>query len=75
MSGWVILVVGIVLCFLGVGSIHVAVLASGFGLGWLLADVFHADVWTSLLIALGSAVIGWILVSPWCSSSRHSSSG
>jgi len=62
MSGWVILIVGIVLCFFGVGSIHVAVLASGFGLGWLLADLFHSDVWTSLLIALGSAVIGWILV-------------
>lgn len=62
MSGWVILIVGIVLCFFGVGSIHVAVLASGFGLGWLLADLFHSDVWASLLIALGSAVIGWILV-------------
>jgi hypothetical protein len=62
MSGWVILIIGVVLCFFGVGSIHVAVLASGFGLGWLLADLFHSDVWTSLLIALGSAVIGWILV-------------
>ena len=62
MSGWVILFVGVVLCFFGVGSIHVAVLAAGFGLGWLLADLFHSDVWTSLLIALGSAVIGWILV-------------
>ena len=62
MSGWVILFVGVVLCFFGVGSIHVAVLAAGFGLGWLLADLFHSDVWTSLLIALGSALIGWILV-------------
>ena len=62
MSGWVILLVGLVLCFLGVGSIHLAVLASGFGLGWLLADLFHADAWTSLLGALGSAVIGWVLV-------------
>jgi len=62
MSGWVILLVGLVLCFLGVGSIHLAVLASGFGLGWLLADLFHADAWTSLLVALGSAVIGWVLV-------------
>ena len=62
MSGWVILIIGVVLCFFGAGSIHVAVLASGFGLGWLLADLFHSDVWTSLLIALGSAVIGWILV-------------
>ena len=57
-----ILLVGLVLCFLGVGSIHLAVLASGFGLGWLLADLFHADAWTSLLVALGSAVIGWVLV-------------
>jgi len=34
MSGWVVLVVGVVLCFLGVGSVHLAILASAFGLGW-----------------------------------------
>jgi hypothetical protein len=62
MSGWVVLLVGILLCFLGIGSIHVAILASGFGLGWLLADLFGADDLTALWIALGSAVIAWVVV-------------
>lgn len=62
MSGWIIVLVGALLCFLGIGSLHVAVLASGFGIGWLLADVFGASDGTALLIAAGSAVIGWVLV-------------
>lgn len=62
MSGWAILLVGAVLCFLGVGSLHVAILASGFGLGWVLADLFGASVGTAFLIAAGASVIGWVLV-------------
>ncbi|MEP6561389.1 MAG: DUF4203 domain-containing protein [Nakamurella sp.] len=62
MSGWIIVLVGAVLCFFGIGSLHAAVLASGFGIGWLLADIFGAGVGTALLIAAGSAVIGWVLV-------------
>jgi hypothetical protein len=62
MSGWVIVGIGIVLCFFGIGSLHVAILASGFGLGWLLADLFGAADGTALLIALGTAIIGWVLV-------------
>lgn len=62
MSGWAILLVGAVLCFLGVGSLHVAILASGFGLGWVLADLFGASVGTTFLIAAGASVIGWVLV-------------
>ena len=61
-SGLVVVGVGIVLCFFGIGSVHVAVLASGFGLGWLLADLFAASTWTALLIAAGSALITEILV-------------
>ena len=59
MSGWVVLVVGAVLCFLGVGSVHLAVLASGFGVGWLLGDLFGA---TALIVAACTAVIAWVLV-------------
>jgi membrane-associated HD superfamily phosphohydrolase len=62
MSGWAILLVGAVLCFLGVGSLHVAILASGFGLGWVLADLFGASVGTTFLVAAGASVIGWVLV-------------
>ncbi len=61
-SGLVVVGVGIVLCFFGIGSVHVAILASGFGLGWLLADLFAASTWTALLIAAGSALITEILV-------------
>ena len=62
MSGWVVLAVGVVLCFLGVGSVHLAVLASSFGLGWLLADLFDASAGTALIIAAGTAVISWALI-------------
>ncbi len=62
MSGWVILLVGVVLCFFGVGSVHLALLASGFGVGWLLADVFNASTGVALLIGLGGAVIAWAVV-------------
>ncbi len=62
MSGWAILLVGVVLCFLGVGSMHVAILASGFGLGWVLADVFGASAGTALIVAAAGAAISWVLV-------------
>jgi hypothetical protein len=62
MSGWVILLVGVVLCFFGVGSVHLALLASGFGVGWLLADVFNASTGVALLIGLGGALIAWAVV-------------
>jgi hypothetical protein len=62
MSGWVVLAVGVVLCFLGVGSVHLAILASAFGLGWLLADLFGATASTALIVAACSAIIAWALI-------------
>ena len=62
MSGLVVLVVALVLCFFGIGSIHLAILASGFGLSWVLADLFHVSAGTALLIALAGAVIAWVTV-------------
>lgn len=62
MSGWIVLLVGVVLCFFGIGSLHLALLASGFGVGWLLADVFNASTGVALLIGLGAAVIAWVAV-------------
>lgn len=61
MSGWVV-GVGVVLCFFGIGSVHLAIMASGFGLGWLLADLFGATGWTTLLVAVGAALILELLV-------------
>ena len=61
-SGVVGLVVGLVLCFLGVGSLHLAVLGSGFALGWLIADLFDATTTTTVLVGLGCAVLAWVVV-------------
>lgn len=57
MSGWIVVAVGVVLCFFGIGSVHLAIMASGFGLGWLLADLFGATGWTTVLVAAAAAVI------------------
>ncbi|MFD4180121.1 DUF4203 domain-containing protein [Rhodococcus sp. NPDC058514] len=61
MSGLAVLLVGVVLCFWGIGSLHVAVLAAGFGLGWLIADLFHASLATLFLFALIGAVASWVV--------------
>ncbi len=62
MTGWAAVVIGLVLCFAGVASTHLAVLLSGFGLGWLLADAFGASTSTTLVIAAAGALIAWVLV-------------
>ena len=62
-SGVVGLGVGLLLCFLGVGSLHLAVLGSGFALGWLIASLFNANTPTTVLVGLGCAIVAWILVS------------
>ena len=62
MSGVVGLVIGLVLCFFGVGSLHLAVLGSGFALGYLLAELFDASTTTTVLVGLGSAIVAWVVV-------------
>jgi hypothetical protein len=62
-TGVVGLAVGLVLCFFGVGSLHLAVLGSGFALGWLIAGLFSANTTTTVLVGLGCAVVAWVLVS------------
>jgi hypothetical protein len=61
-SGILGLLAGLVLCFLGVGSLHLAVLGSGFALGWLIAELFGAGVGTTVLIGLGGAALAWVVV-------------
>jgi hypothetical protein len=60
-SGLGIAAVGLVLCFFGARSIHIAVVASGFALGWLLADAFDATPLASLVFGLVAAVAAWAL--------------
>ncbi|SEL63299.1 MULTISPECIES: DUF4203 domain-containing protein [Rhodococcus] len=61
MSGIAVLLVGALLCFYGIRSLHLAVLAAGFGLGWLIADLFHASLATLFLFALVGALISWVV--------------
>jgi hypothetical protein len=60
-GGLGIVAVGLVLCFLGARSIHIALLASGFALGWLLADAFSATPLASLVFGLIAALAAWAL--------------
>jgi hypothetical protein len=61
MSGLAVVLVGALLCFWGIRSLHLAVLASGFGLGWLISDLFNASLWTALLFALIGAIVAWVV--------------
>ncbi|MGB8381185.1 MAG: DUF4203 domain-containing protein [Dermatophilaceae bacterium] len=62
MTGWAAVVIGLVLCFAGIASTHLAVLLSGFGLAWLLADAFGASTGTTIIISLAGALVAWVVV-------------
>lgn len=59
-NGIVIVLIGLLLCFYGVRSVHLGVLASGFGFGWILADLFNASAATLILFGLIGAVAAWV---------------
>ncbi|MEU6562907.1 DUF4203 domain-containing protein [Nocardia nova] len=63
MSGIVVVLVGVLLCFYGIRSVHLGVVAIGFGIGWLIADLFDVSFWTLLLFGLIGAVVTWVVVS------------
>jgi hypothetical protein len=59
-SGLGVFTVGLmVLCFVGVRSLHVAVVASGFALGWRLAEGSGAGLGTSASVAVAVALGAW----------------
>jgi hypothetical protein len=60
-TGIGVLAVGLLLCFAGLVSVHLALLASGFALGWLLADGLGGSVAVVLIVALCAAVVTWFL--------------
>jgi hypothetical protein len=60
-SGLVIVLVGLILCFYGLGAIRLALLACGFGAAWLLADTFGASLGSTLVIAAAGALLAWLL--------------
>jgi hypothetical protein len=61
MSGVGLLVVGLLLCFVGLRSIHLALLASGFALGWLVAEGLGATVAVAGIVAGCAALLSWVL--------------
>jgi hypothetical protein len=60
-TGVGVAVVGLLLCFAGRLSIHLALLASGFALGWLLAESLGASPGVAAIVALCAAVVTWVL--------------
>jgi hypothetical protein len=62
MTGVVVLAVGLLLCFYGIRSVNLALLASGFAIGYLIADAFGQTGWTAVLVGLGAALLAWVLV-------------
>jgi hypothetical protein len=60
-SGLGVLAVGLLLCFAGVRSLNLALLASGFAVGWLVTEPFDASFLTLLVVALATAVAAWVL--------------
>lgn len=63
MNGIVVVLVGALLCFYGIRSVHLGILAIGFGLGWMIADLFDATFWWLILIGLIGAVSSWVVTS------------
>ncbi len=61
MTAALLIIVGAVLCFWGSASVRMAVLAAGFGLGWLLGQIFDASWTTALLVAAGCAALTFLL--------------
>ena len=61
MSAAVLVLVGLVLLLAGAWSIRLAVLASGFGASWLLAEVFGASFLTALLVSLAGAAAAFVM--------------
>src|SRR3954471_10871345 len=60
-SGVGVVLVGLVLCFLGLWSVHLALLASGFALGWLLAESLGGSLAVTFVVAACAAVVAWAL--------------
>lgn len=63
MNGILVALVGALLCFYGIRSVNLGLLAIGFGLGWLIADLFNASFWWLLLVGLIGAVAVWAVTS------------
>ncbi|HWO51622.1 MAG TPA: hypothetical protein VNN23_08500 [Ornithinibacter sp.] len=62
MSGLTMIVIGLVLGLAGGWSIRTVLMLVGFGAGWLLANVFDANLLVTLVIALAGALFAWLVL-------------
>ena len=62
MSGLTMIVIGLVLGLAGGWSIRTVLMLVGFGAGWLLANVFDANLLATLVIALAGALFAWLVL-------------
>ncbi|MEQ3552533.1 hypothetical protein WIS52_18830 [Pseudonocardia nematodicida] len=60
-TGLGVLVVGLVLCLAGGRSVDLALLASGFAVGWLLTEPYDASFGTAVLVGVAVAAGSWLL--------------
>ncbi|MBB5915219.1 uncharacterized membrane protein (DUF485 family) [Nocardia transvalensis] len=61
MNGIVVALVGALMCFYGIRSVHLGILAIGFGVGWLVADLFNPSFSVLVLFGLVGAVSSWVV--------------
>ena len=57
MTGVVVAAVGLLLCFGGLWSVQLAVLASGFALGWVFGEALGGSLGVTAVVALSAAAI------------------
>jgi len=62
MSGLTMIVIGLVLGLAGGWSIRTVLMLVGFGAGWLLANVFDANLLVTLVIGIVGALFAWLIV-------------
>jgi hypothetical protein len=60
-SGIGVIVVGLALCLFGVRSPHLAVVAAGLALGWLVTEPFRPSLLTAFVVALATGLIAWVV--------------
>ena len=60
-TGFGVLAVGLLLCFAGARSLNLALLASGFAVGWLVTEPFGASLLTALIVAAAAALGAWVI--------------
>lgn len=60
-SGIGVIAVGLALCLFGVRSPHLAVVAAGLALGWLVTEPFRPSLLTASGVALATGLIAWVV--------------